>query len=221
MESDATHFALPLDDRYDCWNDDVAIGGILTFEVSYVVPSLQDVLANGSLQVRTDVVLAVAHHSVDGDKSRLETTSDKLQVQITDTLQAGHVVKVDNQMRPTARTSVSVYQDTYTGVPEDAYPDSSRFHDENEDEIRHQGSYSQKKWLYHSRFAVYLDTVSADEPGSSKATMAEHMNVQRKSWQPEHPRHALLSTFFLSNGFEHWDSNLPYDVPFSRLLFST
>lgn len=68
----ATHFA-SLDDRCGCKNDDAANEDILSFEVTSVVPSLQDAVANGTLQVRTDVLGEV---SVDGDTVQLETTSD-------------------------------------------------------------------------------------------------------------------------------------------------
>lgn len=145
METDSTHFGLPLDGGYDCSDDDVANSEILTVEVSYVVPSLQDVLVSGNLRVRIDVVPVATKHSVDGDNSRLETTSDTLQVQIMDTLQLEHILKVDNLLCPTARTRVWVYQDTYMGFHEDSSPHSRRFHDENEDDIRHQSSYFQQE----------------------------------------------------------------------------
>lgn len=143
METDATHFGLPLDGGYDYSDDDVANSAILTVEVSYMVPSRQDVLVNGSLRVRIDVVPVATKHFVDGDNSRLETTSDTLQVQITDTLQLEHVLKDHNLLCSIARTMVWVYQDTYMGVHEESSPHSGRFHDEND--IRDQSSCSQQE----------------------------------------------------------------------------
>lgn len=143
METGATHLA-PSDDKYDCMNDDVGNVGIPTFEISSVVPSLQDVVANGTLRGRTDVEGEVPG---DGDTSHLETRSDIPQAPIMGTLQADLAVKVYYQMLPTARTNVLVYQGTYTAVPEilaGSSPDNSRCHGENGDDIDHRDCHSQR-----------------------------------------------------------------------------
>ena len=137
METCPTHF-WPLDDKkYDCRNGDVANVGTLTFEVSSVVPTQEDVVADDTLMARNDVDVEVV---VDVDTSHLETTSGTLQVLIMDILQAELSAELYVQVLPTGQTIVLVYQGTYRAVPVKpvgSFLDSSRDHDENGDDTDH------------------------------------------------------------------------------------
>ena len=128
--------------------------GSLPFSAPSVASSPQDVIASGSLWVKTDAEGAVL---VDGGTFQMETTSDTPEVQIMGALQEEHAVKVYDQMSPIAPTIAWVCQGTYTKVPEvleDADPDSSRCPDESEDDTTPRGRYFQVAWVCRSMSSV-------------------------------------------------------------------